>query len=756
MFDAQFSRIIHTIDAAQHHPNLGSRILATGVIMLRNNRRARGIRSAVAAALLPAVALTAVPGSVFAQDSSLFEEITVTAKKREESIYDVPVAITAFSGTQLENQGIADMVDIGKFVPNLTLTTFSAGHTSSSNPFIRGIGLQDHLIFTDPGVGVYVDGVYLGRQIGQNWSLSNIERLEVLRGPQGTLYGRNSIGGAINIITKRPGENEGGRVGLKFGTEGRLDGDFYGDTQLSETFALSVTGAYKSRGGSGEYLLIDNPAAEVGETRDISGRLALLWAPSDRVSLLLAADANDGSGGMNPYTTLIDEVPNGAVYGADYRNSDVSEDPYDSNSGQANQVLVSNNASGVALTIEAALTDNLDLKFIGSDRTSEYRAGLDDDSFEDNYLSFPETGYADQRSFELSLSGEYDKLNFVAGAYHFSEEGVNHQDPTVFLGGFGTFTVGQDLTSVALFGNVGYQITDGLHISAGLRYTEDEKTAAVNINDGLIDTDAKDEWSQTSWDLSATWDMTERLNLYGTIQSGYQSGQFPARPFCLFGFIDAPGVIVQPNCLVATDNITAVNYETGLKGVITDRLQLSVALFYTQYKDLPYQVSTTSGGGFDTRNVVVDQTSTGIEVEGTWVLSDSFRLYGSLGYINVDVDDETAVAPLTPDVTASLSPEFSFAAGDGNITWRADISYRDSMFGEPTSDPGRFTEIDSRTLVNMDLAYRPEGEAWTLALYGKNLGDTRYDNGRLNTNDYIIRILSNDIREYGVRFVREF
>ena len=295
-----------------------------------------------------------------------------------------------------------------------------------------------------------------------------------------------------------------------------------------------------------------------------------------------------------------------------------------------------------------------------------------------------------------------------------------------------------------------------LHISAGLRYTEDEKTAAVNINDGLIDTDAKDEWSQTSWDLSATWDMTERLNLYGTIQSGYQSGQFPARPFCLFGFIDAPGVIVQPNCLVATDNITAVNYETGLKGVITDRLQLSVALFYTQYKDLPYQVSTTSGGGFDTRNVVVDQTSTGIEVEGTWVLSDSFRLYGSLGYINVDVDDETAVAPLTPDVTASLSPEFSFAAGDGNITWRADISYRDSMFGEPTSDPGRFTEIDSRTLVNMDLAYRPEGEAWTLALYGKNLGDTRYDNGRLNTNDYIIRILSNDIREYGVRFVREF
>ena len=109
------------------------------------------------------------------------------------------------TATSSRKQGIVDIVDIGKFVPNLNITQFSAGHTSSANPFIRGIGLQDHLITTDPGVSVYVDGVYLGRQVGQNWNLSNIERIEVLRGPQGTLYGRNSIGGAINIITKTPG-----------------------------------------------------------------------------------------------------------------------------------------------------------------------------------------------------------------------------------------------------------------------------------------------------------------------------------------------------------------------------------------------------------------------------------------------------------------------------------------------------------------------------------------------------------------------
>jgi iron complex outermembrane receptor protein len=155
-------------------------------------------RTALAIATMAALGLCA-NAPVWAQNDDqagniVLEEIIVTSTKREQSIYDVPVAVSAFTEDTMFRQGITDLTDIGKFVPNLTVTGFSAGHTSSVNPFIRGIGLQDHLITTDPGVGVYVDGVYLGRQVGQNWSLSNIERVEVLRGPQGTLYGRNSIG----------------------------------------------------------------------------------------------------------------------------------------------------------------------------------------------------------------------------------------------------------------------------------------------------------------------------------------------------------------------------------------------------------------------------------------------------------------------------------------------------------------------------------------------------------------------------------
>src|SRR4030095_12433328 len=134
-----------------------------------------------------------------------------------------------------------------------------AGQTSSANAFIRGIGLQDHLITTDPGVGVYVDGIYLGRQVGQNWNLTNIERVEVLRGPQGTLYGRNSIGGAINIITRKPGDEEGGKVSLMAGSRGRLNGDVYTNLRLTDQVAMSFTAAYPRGDGLRGFFLFENP-----------------------------------------------------------------------------------------------------------------------------------------------------------------------------------------------------------------------------------------------------------------------------------------------------------------------------------------------------------------------------------------------------------------------------------------------------------------------------------------------------------------
>ncbi len=708
----------------------------------------------------------------------MLEEVIVTATKREQSIYDVPLAVSAFTEDMIFKQGIVDLTDIGKFVPNMTVTGFSAGHTSSINVFIRGIGLQDHLITTDPGVGVYVDGVYLGRQVGQNWSLSNIERVEVLRGPQGTLYGRNSIGGAINIITRKPGDESGGRATLTVGSRGRLNGDFYWNQPFGESFAASFTGSYMSRDGVGDFLNHD-AGVEVGEMEEWAGRVAAKWMPTEDFSVLFAYDKNDGEGGLRPYTTLIDEVPTGLLYGTGARNSDVSADPYDNagafyfdeNGNLVSQADVSNEADGWSITADWDMTETLSWKLIYSDRSSEYTSGLDDDSIafiggSDNpndptagvLFQYPETGFADQKSAELQLYGTFDAWDFVAGLYYFEEEGGNDQDPNFFIGFAGKHLNFQETESKAIYANVGFQATDRLRLSAGARHTQDDKDAFTDI--GAIQESNSRDWDETSWEIAAAWEMNDRMNLYGTIQNGYQSGQFPARPFCLFGSFDdtQPGNVSRPNCFEANDNVTAINYEVGLKGRPADTLSMSVAVFYTDYTDLPYQVSNNEGGGFNTFNLIVDQTSTGVEWESTWAPTDRFRLHAAIGYIDVDVSDPdpTVAAPLTPEWTAAVSPEYTMPLNNGGeLVFRLDWSYRDKMFGQPFNNFPT-TDIDSRTLINFDIAYHAPDGNWLVALYGRNVTDEKYDNARLLPIDYVLQILNNDRSEFGLRFMYNF
>ncbi|MBT1451954.1 TonB-dependent receptor [Glaciecola sp. XM2] len=692
-------------------------------------------------------------------DLSNLEVISVTATKRSQVIYEVPVAISAFSGDALATQGVTDLTDVGKFVPNLNVTGFSAGHTSSVNPFIRGIGLQDHLITTDPGVSVYVDGVYLGRQVGQNWNLSNIERIEVLRGPQGTLYGRNSIGGAINIITKAPNDQAETQLSAELGSRGRLKGDVFTNQAINDHVSFNLNAGYNTRNGIGTFINLPNAEYDVGETEEVYGRFSLRYAPNADFSLVITADANDGEGGLRPYTTLIDEVPTGGYFtgqrfgsptpAGPLRNSDVAANPYDNATGTAAVSTVENAASGISATVDYNWSEVFSSKVIVSNRTSDYKAGLDDDSTVFSLDHFPERGDADQVSAEFQFNGFFDTWDFVSGLYYFNEEGSNRQgEDSSFNGGPNLLSLDQETTSKAVFVNVGYDVTLDLRITAGLRYNDDEKIATADV--GVGPANAQRDWQEVSYDLSASYTLENGMNVYGSIQSGYQSGQFPARPFCLFG---------DPNCFIATENITATNFEAGIKGELTDDLSMSVAIFNTEYDDLPYQVSTTAEGGFNTANLVVGQTSRGIELESTWAPSAQFNLHTSFGFIDVDVDEQNGVkpvAPLTPDITASISPSYSMPIGSGTLNFRMDISYRDEMFGEPSSDPGRLTQIDSRTLTNVNVTYAPNDANWSVSAYGRNIFDERYDNARLNTGDYVLVILSNDASEFGVRLNYQF
>src|SRR5688572_7117049 len=193
------------------------------------------------------------------------------------------------------------------------------------------------------------------------------------------------------------------------GSRGRLNGDVYTNLRLTDEFAMSFSAAYQRRDGLGDFLLIEDPNKEVGEMQDISGRIAMQWKPTDNLSFLLTGDGNDGENGLRPYYTLIDELgaacranpptppatcaaANGAVYNAGYRNSDRASDTYDNNTGQANQIEVTNKAYGVSLTVDLEVSDALNFRLLASDRHSEYKSGLDDDSIFDDFLSFPEIG----------------------------------------------------------------------------------------------------------------------------------------------------------------------------------------------------------------------------------------------------------------------------------------------------------------------------------------------------------------------------
>lgn len=675
------------------------------------------------------------------------EEVLVTARKRSESIDDVPISISAFSEGDFEKLNIGDIYDVGKVVPNFTVNNFGNGNLSHAGLFIRGIGIQDHWITTDPGVGAYLDGVYLGRQIGANLGLLNIERVEVARGPQGTLYGRNSIGGAVNFITRRPDETAQARVQLQAGSLGRIKGDFYGSTPLSDTVAVSLAASLNQRDGVGDFISVPSQAREVGEIDQRSARLAASFTPSDRLSLLLSVDMSDDEYGQQPYflELFVDPVPGFGV-----TQSILAADPDDSTSLATDIQEATYEGEGYSATLAYDISDEFDLKVIASRRESEYTGGLDLDS--PIFFTFPEEGEATQNSAEVQLNGTFQSWNFVAGFYYFDEDGEVVSDSA-----FGLFDTFQNAESRAVYGSVTIDLADKLALSGGLRYTEDEKdaNAITNLFGGSPRISVSDEWDAMTWDISLKYDLSEDLNLYGAISHGYQSGGFPAR--AAFG---------PPEAFVSFDEQLATNYEMGLKGSPSDIVQLALSVFFTDYTDLQLRFDEAiAGGGFlSITDNAGESESFGVEMDATLLLGPNFRVRASLGYLDAEVTQVDAGTTATkegdkpffsPEWTISIAPEYAiYLNNGGSVVLSANYSFRDEFFAESLNS--RNNLADSRSLLDVNAAYYAPGDAWRLSLYGENITDEVYENTIVDNGTFTQVVLSNDREEYGVRFTRQF
>lgn len=704
-----------------------------------------------------------------------FEKIEVTARKRTESIFESPTAVTSIGENLIDKANMSNLEDIGKYVPNLNITRYGVGNAAHASVFIRGIGLQDHVITTDPGVGVYLDGVYLGRQMGSNLSLPNVDRVEVLRGPQGTLYGRNTLGGAVNIITKQPGDEGIITTTAKVGSRGRLAGDVYFNNSLTDTLSMSASVSYKQRDGVGEAINLANPEKEIGEEQELSGRMALKWQASNDLSLTFSLDGVDNESGQSPYTIeLTSPLDASDPFNGDFPllTADMlPSDPDDLATTVAGIESTAYSGWGTSLIADWDINNTYTAKFITSYRTSEYEGGLDDDAVALNLSEFPEEGGADQYSFEIQLNGSFDNMDFVSGLYFFNEDGFTSSGPFVFspfntpngllndgvtpsFGDYGFFDINQETNSYAAYINASYDLTNELTIGGGLRYSKDKKEADALFPSFPSRKFVSADFDAVTWDINASYQLSNDMNLYGQIQKGYQTGGFPPRPFG------------GPDQFVSFDETKAINYEVGLKGQVHENISMMLAVFVTDYTDLALPFSDpTAGGGFVT---IVENAgeskAQGIELETTIAITDDFTLRSAIGYLDseiTEVDDGVMgigkgdSPALTPRWTVMLAPSyFMDLSNGGTLAINANYSYRSDMQGQSVFNQSE--HIESRELVGFNISYlNPYGD-FEVTLYGENVLNEVYDVGRLQQSGFVGVMRSNDRSEFGLKFKKDF
>ncbi len=757
--------------------------------------------SPLATACMLAVAVGAVSaGSAMAQDQTQadepaatddeamrrFDPITVTARKREESVETTPIAISAFTGETLEERGAANIADVAGFVPNLTISSnpSGGGSGSSSNIYLRGVGQADFLITTDPGVGIYIDGVYYARATATIMDLLDLERVEVLRGPQGTLFGKNTIGGAISLISAKPSSEGGGKVELRGGQNNYLEGRFMVDVPLGETLNSRFSALYKTRDGYTDRIATGE---REGDERSFAARAMFEWTPTANFTADLAIDYSkrDGTTAETAILQFEPTAPVAGLWGAFVGGPGnpaavVNTDPRQSGSTGPN--VDDNELFGVGLTMEYDFGPAV-VKSISSVRTLEAEFGRDGDGTPNSYLHTNNKVVQAQYSQELQLSGQGfdDRLDWVGGVYYFNEVAKDTNDvrlasgifaalealpgavlpltPTstcpgpfpanICAGGAGNpINAGLDLDfniynkvnaeSIALFGSGTFALTDRVNFSAGLRYTDETKDYFLNhfrVNSGvpiIPPTSLTDSWSSVSPKFSLDFQATDTMFLYASAARGFKSGGFNGRPTSQ-GEVDS------------YDPEFVWSYEAGLKTSFADRrVLLSAAAFIYDYQDM--QLTSVRADNLGNLLLVTENAGTaivrGVEAELRAMVTDNFTIDASLGLLDAEYDELNPGATVTtdlrlmrtPEVTLAVGGEYEFALSDAyDLTVRGDYAYQSSQALDPANTP--ILIQDGYGLLNARVTLTPVNANWEVALYGKNLTDELYLQGGLTTLD---------------------
>ena len=706
-------------------------------------------------------------GTQVANEEPISEEIVVTARKREENIQEVPVAVSVVTAEVLEDSGAVDLSELQARVPNLSIYP-GRNQSTTLTAFMRGIGQADPLWGVDPGVGLYLDDVYMARPQGALLDVFDIQQIEVLRGPQGTLYGKNTIGGAIKYTSRTLTDDTTGSISLGGGDFGRTDFKAgVSGALVPGKLRAKVAVASLQRDGYGTNVFTGR---EVSNKDTLAFRLGLDWLASDDVTVKLRLDRTEDDAEPKGLTRLEANPFCLLFLGA---SCEPLPNIFDTQSGL--EPLNSTDSEGYSLSVEWTINDDWSFKSITAYRESDTENNIDFDTTPARITDVIATYYDEQLSQEFQwiydAGGNFDG---VFGLYYFDGTAGGLVQNIFLESIFGTTEGTTDTDSIALFGEGTYAVSDRLNFNFGLRITEEEKRG-VAFNAGYTDDtfttvaavtadyDQSETFSSVAPKLGLDYAFSDDVMGYVTLSRGFKSGGFNVR---------AQATAFPESAEPFDDEVLTVA-EVGLKSVLADRsLVLNLAAFYGDYEDI--QVSTftsydSDGDGSDDAFFgnflnAGNATMQGLEVEFDWTSPTAhwFGLSGNVSYLDASPDEvldfnndgfvDTQVISNAPEITGALNLNFDFPAWGGLITSSIGYAYRDDsvLTNEGGPDPRDPTRPllplvqPSFDMINAWISWLSGDGTWQVTINGKNLGDEEY-----LTNGYNIPVLGIVQGSYG-------
>lgn len=706
--------------------------------------------SAFALAISAAISGIALPA--YAQDTQqpegrILESIEVTARRTVENLQQVPLAVTQIGEADIEARGLSTILEVQQFSPNTTLQE-SRATNSTLTAFIRGVGQEDPLWGYESGVGIYIDDVYIARPQGAVLDILNVQRVEVLRGPQGTLYGKNTVGGALKYVTKRMTGEADLDAALTFGTYGQRDLKLIGQVPVTDNFFLGFGYANLSRDGFGKFLISDLPNQNLENyNKDLQAyRVTAEYTPLDNVFIQFGYDkTEDTSNSKGGYRLLPSLLTNAAP---------VPDSIYDSYTSlpTANRV----ETEGMNLTMEWEVSDSITLKSVTSQRENYSPVSIDFDNTPLRIFDVPAIYEDEWFTQELQLNYQTDNYNVVSGLYYFDSESCGVFDAVLERLGRSLGAAGltrevsgcSNSKSTAIYADGSYQLNDQWSISGGLRYTKDRKHSVVR--NGLIFStvypesgwvpgyvrpaglttpvvlDASKDWSKVTPRIGVEYQASDDTMYYVSYSEGFKSGTFNPR-----------AERAEP----AANPEDVQSYEIGVKTDLTPTFRLNAAAFMLDHKNRQY-ISVipdpNNSAALNQRLGNVGQSdATGAEFEFTWLASDRLSVFGNVGLIdakfnnvisydaNLNLIDITRnfVITNTPKRTINVGYSYDMPVATGDMVLTGNYSYRSKY---SLSELGNVLEQDAYGILNLGVSWTSADGKWAAGLHGKNLTEEEF------------------------------